>query len=253
MSSTVTNGETTLQSVHYEYTNKLPTKTTTRMYNAAGDYIETIEAAEYDGKGNVTAQWSSCAAGDTTVSYNRDYVNNKVTVTDENGGQVTYIYTPLGLEYETVDTLTNLVINRKEYDAQSRLAKYYDYVYGAVTVYTYDVLGRVTAETVRQDTTALTRTTYACDDAAENGLYQKVTKTVVGDANATSIVTTQYTDKHGNVVKTGKFLGGVEYFDTSTYDYVGNVLTTLTAADAQKNLDYTAQYVYNGTNQVVTA
>lgn len=91
---------------------------------------------------------------------------------------------------------------------------------------------------------------HAYDDAAENGLYQKVTKTVVGYENAPSIVTTQYTDKNGNVVKTGRFLNGVEYFDTATYDYVGNAVTQLTAADAAKNLPFTAKYEYNENGQV---
>lgn len=94
---------------------------------------------------------------------------------------------------------------------------------------------------------------YAYDDAAESGLYQKVTKTVVGDAAAPSIVTTQYTDKCGNVVKTGQFLNGTEHLDTFAYDYVGNKTLELSAADAARNLPFSAKYEYNENGQVVKA
>ena len=76
------------------------------------------------------------------------------------------------------------------YDEQSRLAKTSDFVYGAVTEYSYDAFGRVTLETAKQGAEILAQTLYSYDDAAENGQYQKVTKTVVGDENAPSIVTT---------------------------------------------------------------
>ena len=94
---------------------------------------------------------------------------------------------------------------------------------------------------------------YAYDDAAESGLYQKVTKTVVGDAAAPSIVTTQYTDKCGNVVKTGQLLNGTEHLDTFVYDYVGNKTLELSAADAARNLPFSAKYEYNENGQVVKA
>lgn len=94
---------------------------------------------------------------------------------------------------------------------------------------------------------------YAYDDAAESGLYQKVTKTVVGDAAAPSIVTTQYTDKCGNVVKTGQLLNGTEHLNTFAYDYVGNKTLELSAADAARNLPFTAKYEYNENGQVVKA
>ena len=60
-----------------------------------------------------------------------------------------------------------------------------------------------------------------------------------------SVVTTQYTDRNGNVVKTGKVLDGVEYFDTYTFDYVGNPVTYLSAKDSGNSLPLTAEYEYN--------
>lgn len=64
-----------------------------------------------------------------------------------------------------------------------------------------------------------------------------------------SIVTTQYTDKCGWTAKTGKILDGVEYCDTTGYDYIGNVISQRSAADAQKELPYTAKYAYNENGQ----
>ena len=207
-------------------------------------------AYTYDALGNVT---SVTNPDGTTVTYDRNYTANQVSVTDENGNTLIYTYTPLGQEYEIVDSLTNGVITRKEYDTCSRLSQVTDFVYGSVTRYTYDCLDRIISETVYHGETVLARTLYTYDDAAENGLYQKATKTVVGDANAPSIVTTQYTDRNGNAAKTGRVLNGTEYFDTATFDYVGNVLTTLTAADGEKGLEVSSRVVYNEASQIVTA
>lgn len=210
-----------------------------------GGYTTTYS---YDALGNVTQLTNP---DNTAISYVRNYTDNTVTVTDENSAQVKYTYTPLGLEFETVDVQTGSVISRKEYDAQSRLTKASDFVYGAVTEYGYDILDRVTSETVMQGEDILSQTLYTYDDAAENGQYRKVTKTIVGDENAPSIITTQYTDKNGNIVQTGRILDGIEYLDTTTYDYVGNVITQQTAADASKNLPFTTKYEYNGNGQVI--
>ena len=46
---------------------------------------------------------------------------------------------------------------------------------------------------------------------------QKVTNTVLGDANAPSIVTAQYTDAYGRMVQTSKTFEQVEL--TKTYEY----------------------------------
>ena len=200
----------------------------------------------YDALGNVTR---ITHPDETSIRYDRSYTQNTLTVTDENGAQVKYAYTPMGLEYETIDVQTGSVLKRTEYDSASRPVKVTDFVYGAVTQYTYDVQDRVLSETVTQGETTLSQTLYAYDDAAENGQYQKVTKTVVGNNTAPSVVTTQYTDRNGNVVKTGKVLDGVEYFDTYTFDYVGNPVTYLSAKDSGNSLPYAAQYEYNESGQ----
>ena len=214
---------------------------------SSSDGSGNVTSFAYDALGNVTQITNPDS---TTVTYARNYSQNTVTVTDENGRQTGYHYTPLGLESEVVDVLTNNVITQKTYDAMSRLTEVSDYVYGSTTEYAYDYLGRVVSETVKQGGTVLSQRLTAYDDAAENGMYRKETLTVAGDADAPSEVSTQYTDKAGNVVKTGRFLNNTEYFDTATYDYVGNLLTRLTAADAAKNLPFSVKYEYDANGRV---
>lgn len=114
-----------------------------RMLSATDGSGNTTSYA-YDALGNVTRVTNPDG---TAQTYVRDYTANTLTVTDENGAQIKYTYTPLGLEFETVDVISGLVLHRKEYDAHSRLAHELDGVYGAETTYTYDVLDRVTSET----------------------------------------------------------------------------------------------------------
>ena len=53
---------------------------------------------------------------------------------------------------------------------------------------------------------------------------QKVTNTVLGDANAPSIVTAQYTDAYGRMVQTSKTFEQVELTKTYEYDSLDRLL-----------------------------
>lgn len=213
----------------------------------------------YDALGSVT---KITKLDNATVVYTRNYTANNVVVTDENGARFKYTYTPLGLEFETVDVQTGRVLARKEYDSSSRLLRSSDFVYSSATEYCYDVLGRTTAETIKAGSTTLAQTLYSYDDAANSGLYQKVTKTIVGDADAPSMITTQYADRTGNVVKTGKILNGTELIDTFAYDYMGNCTQSKSAYTAGVGGAFTTKTTYdyagrptgttNALNQTVT-
>jgi len=221
----------------------------TNTYDNLGRLITSTDAKGYTTTYTYNALGSVTRVDNpdgTSVQYNINYPGNYVTVVNELGDAVKYTYTPLGLEYETVDVQTGSVIQRKHYDEKSRLIREEEFINGSVTDYTYDSLDRVLTKTTKQGNVILAQESYIYDDAAENGTYQKVTKTVLGDSTAPSIVTTQYTDKMGFVAKTGQMLGGTEYLDTYTYNFVGDVLTVLTAADAARSLPYTTQYEYDG-------
>lgn len=204
-------------------------------------------AYRYDNLGNV---FQVIYPDGSTVSYDRNYVQNTVIVENEEGYETEYVYTPLGLLYETVDVETDAVLTRYEYDNASRLVKETDYIYGGVTIYTYDAFDRVLSERKKHGNTVLSAVNYVYNDAAENGQYSVVRKTVLGNSRAPSIVTTQYTDQHGNVVKQGRYWDNVEYLDTYEYDYVGNRIWERTAADAARGLACTAEYEYNASGQV---
>ncbi|MBQ7873631.1 MAG: RHS repeat protein, partial [Oscillospiraceae bacterium] len=116
-------------------------------YNTSGRL-----ASSTDGNGNRTSYLYDALGNITTiinpdrtrVTYTRDYINNFVIVKDEKGTEIKYTYTPLGLEYETIDVATGKVLTHKEYDSSSRLIKANEYIYGSVTEYTYDGLDRIT-------------------------------------------------------------------------------------------------------------
>lgn len=206
----------------------------------------------YDNNRNVTLITNPDS---TTKQYTRDYSDNYVIVTDENDDQLKYTYTPLGLSYQTIDVQTNMPLSSRTYDALSRLTTVTDAVYGSVTTYTYDYLSRETSEVVTQGANTLSHITYAYTEACENGTLQEVTKTVVGETNAPSIVTTQYTDKMGNVVKNGKIFEAVEYFDTYDYDYVGNKCQEKLAYATQLAVEptYTSKWEYDYAKRPVKA
>ena len=200
----------------------------------------------YDALGNVTKVTNPDG---TSVTYTRSYTENYVIVTDENGAKVKYTYTPLGLEYETVDVESGSVMTRKEYDSASRLSSVSEYLYGGVTAYTYDSHGRVVSEKQKQGNTVLAEIQYTYDDAADNGKYQKITKTVIGDNTAPSVITTEYKDKNGNIVKTGRVSGNTEIADSYTFDYVGNAVTYLNANDSAQGLAFSQKMEYNERGQ----
>jgi YD repeat-containing protein len=210
-------------------------------------------AYEYNRRGDLTMVRNP---GGTSRLYTWNYVSNHVTVRDENGAQFRHAFTPLGLEREVVDVLTGSLITRKTYDHLSRLLSEEEFVYNGRVAYAYDHLGRVTSETVRQgDGTILAQTTYSYRDAVPVGgeMLQSVTRTVHGEAGAPSIVTARYTDRMGNLVRAGRFLGGIEHIDTYTYDYVGNLLTGRTAYTASLGGTFTNKFEYDHAGRVVKA
>ena len=206
---------------------------------------------QYDGLGNITCVTNP----DGTFSeYDRDYVANTLTVMDEEGHQVEHRYNKLGKLETVIDVETEQPLSAYWYDSLARVHE--ERVYSSSdtwksAVYTYEMKGNrpLTIKTYDQDGTLLYHESYVYHDAFQN-TYEKVTKTVHGDANAPDVVTTEYKDKMGNVVKQGAFLGGVEYFDTFEYDYLGNKIQALSALDASQNRPFTAKWEYDYAGRV---
>jgi len=205
----------------------------------------------YNAVGDLTTQTNP---DNTTVTYTRNYAANTLTVKDENGAQVRYDYTPFGQEYEVRDVQSGTVLSRKTYDNLFRLSTEADLLNGATTTYLYDAFSRPSSVTVRNSSnTILAQESYAYDDVNGIGPFLRVQKTVLGEPNAPSIVTAQYTDKMGRVVQEGRVLGGTEYLDYFTYDYVGNKIQERLAYAVQKGLTYSAKWEYDFAGRVTKA
>ena len=184
----------------------------------------------------------------TMLQYARSYTANHITVTDGKGNQLKTSYNALGMPYELIDVQTNTVLDRKTYDSLCRLETNADLVGGATTVYTYDHISRIASATIKQGPTTLAQENYAYS-VNSAGLY-KTTITQVGDANAQSIVTTYYVNNMGFETQTGAMLSGTEHVNTYAYDYVGNIVQTLSALDASKGRAFTSKFEYDYAGRV---
>jgi YD repeat-containing protein len=190
---------------------------------------------EYDLKGNVS---TITYPDQSVVSYEKDYDNNDLITTDANGTQMKYVYDPVGkLEY-VQDVESEQILSTYAYDLYDNLREEINYSSEDTwtrTEYGVDRQGRpIRKEIYDEEENLLYHESIAYQDAyKESGVaYTKVTKTIHGASGAPDVVTTEYTDKMGNIVKNGYFLNGTEYKDTYTYDYLGNRLLSLTALDA---------------------
>lgn len=230
-----------------------------------------------DGNGNTTTYTYNAAGNVTSITYPDgcskqyayDFANRTTEHTDPVGNTTVYQYNVFGQLVKVSDKATGQVLESFRYDSLGRLNQRTEQRYGSVTTTEYDERDRLLSETVTDSEGALlSQTLYSYDilssapaadtvqphyiyTGSNNNAVSVVTKTVVGDDAAPSIVTTQYTDRNGDVVRTGKVLDGTEYLDTYTYDFCGNLLTHLSAQDTAGGLAYSEKYTYNAAGQVV--
>ena len=153
-----------------------------------------------------------------------------------------YVYDKLGNISEVY--LNNVLKESYTYDSVMRVASQTD-ANGTTYVFAYDYADRVLTKGYENENgeTVITEQYSYVDNY--DSQTSKITKTIVGDSNAPSIVTTSFFDKYGNLVKEGMFANGIEQFTTYTYDMFGNKLTELTSYYAQKGRDYTNKYDYD--------
>lgn len=77
-------------------------------------------------------------------------------------------------------------------------------------------------------------------------IYCKNTKTIIGGSSSPSIVTFEYIDKMGRVVRSGNIHNGNEIYKTFLYDNVGNLISE-TAENGGTTL-----YTYNAIGNIIT-
>ncbi len=171
-----------------------------------------------------------------------------VTYTNELGTPIKYTYDKFGNEISTYDVTAGKTLTSKRYDSFNRLIEQISYSSNGentTTYYYYDADNRIIEKgTQNASGTITSKETYSY---TYTGGLLKTTKTVLGDSNASSVVTTSYTNNLDNVVKTGRILNGTEYYDTYTYDNVGNKISEKTAIAYAEypSVSYTTKWEYD--------
>ena len=197
-----------------------------------------------------TNQWIKSPLGEFTGT------DHTLTYTDKKGTVTRYVYDAAANLRQVVDVSSGEVLQGYDYDKKYRIIKERNVqlaTSGYETSYTYDCLNRVTQkETKNQANETIAKETAAYDDGT-TGAYLKTTHTIVGDAAAPSVVSTQYVNAYGDVEKIGHITGGEEYFDTYTYNYVGEKVQEKSARAQQKNWTeaYTKKWEYDYAGRVL--
>ncbi|MGI6576596.1 MAG: RHS repeat domain-containing protein [Eubacteriales bacterium] len=150
----------------------------------------------------------------TYIDYDYNYTSNYLIHTNEIGVQTKYVYDGFGNEIAVIDLNANQPIKTTVYDQYFRVVKVHNHnnsTDSSEVNYTYDLKDRPTSIITKNKAgIIMAEETYTYDEAVGNGL-SKVTKTIVGDSNAPSIVSTSYTDRSGRLVKQGRIYNSTEY------------------------------------------
>ncbi len=225
--------------------------------NSHGTQISTRYS--YDALGRITSQTNPDSS---VVSYVYDDVNNVLKVTNENNTEIYYNYDEFGNLVNETDTATGEKLHEyhynglfwKEWETNNTSSENYCKIY-----YYYYNDGRVSKKITKdKNGTIIAEEDYSYDDAYDlegNGAVDcnKVTKTVLGDSNSPSIVTTQYIDNQGMLIREGKMHddkinGNIELIATYAYDFLGNRINERSfKANYEKweESKLTAQYKYD--------
>lgn len=209
---------------------------------------------QYDKLGRVTRETYS----DTTyktMQYVTNSTENYTLVTNELGKQLKYGYDRLGNLLFEQDVTTGEYLNQYKYDRNMRICEENNHNSSEDSrkiEYEYIGDGRIKRKTIRdKGNSEIYNEVYTYDDAyvdpATGEKYQKAEKTVTTYYPWKSMTTNVYTNKHGEVVKTGRIYNGIEYADTYKYDYIGNKTEEKSARAYQEGWTnpWTAKYEYD--------
>jgi len=235
----VKQGQSTLASTEYEYNAmKLPTRVTGKLYDGA-NFVESIDLAEYDPKGRLSASWGPAANG------NSSNTEHKTVYTYDNNFDL-----PLTKAYKPNASTTVTEQYTLTSDNKS-VASYEVKENGATkqkTAFIYDAKGQATNVRRYKDGFSAyieTVNTYSQQGLLTNTVTAGVSTSATYDAMGRPITATdgknqstgfQY-DSKGNISK-------LTHPDGSFVAYARNyALNTLTVTD---EMGYAARYEYNG-------
>lgn len=231
-----------------------PTHTEIYKYDIAGRKTHFTDAngnatvTSYDTRGRVV---SVSYADGTSESYTYNFTTNTVTHTDKSGYIISRIYDINGNLIAVKEIESGKLIKTIEYDDAGRLISESNCAssqYFSKTEYTYDCRGRILSASVKNrsnDIISLKAFAYTIS-TIDGIIYCKNTKTIIGGSSSPSIVTFEYIDKMGRVVRSGNIHNGNEIYKTFLYDNVGNLISE-TAENGGTTL-----YTYNAIGNIIT-
>ena len=231
-----------------------PTHTEIYKYDIAGRKTHFTDAngnatvTSYDTRGRVV---SVSYADGTSESYTYNFTTNTVTHTDKSGYIISRIYDINGNLIAVKEIESGKLIKTIEYDDAGRLISESNCAssqYFSKTEYTYDCRGRILSASVKnRSNDIISLKTFAYTISTIDGIiYCKNTKTIIGGSSSPSIVTFEYIDKMGRVVRSGNIHNGNEIYKTFLYDNVGNLISE-TAENGGTTL-----YTYNAIGNIIT-
>ena len=206
-------------------------------YDIAGRKLTETDAAgnvtayAYDTRGRLT---SVTYPNGSTETYSYNIISNTTTVTSRSGLTLTYVYNGYGnlLMVKHGET----VLESHTYDEYGRLASDIKYN-GGKTVYAYDTLDRIISKTEYDAENAIVMRTNIAYSISSDNLFKTQT-TVIGDSNAPSVITAEYADGRGFIIRRTRMNGTAEYADRYTYDNFGNVRSVVLSSGAVTRYTY---------------
>lgn len=188
-----------------------------------------------------------------TWQYIANSSENSVVSSDENRNSIKTIYDKFGNVMYKVDVSSGQYLTQYTYDSQMRLKTESNQntspSYSIIT-YNYDSAGRLLEKITKdQQDNIIAKENYTYEDAVDGGdgiLYNKVSKTILGDTYSPSITLVEYKDNLNQVVKSGAVHNGREYLSTFKYDLLGNKIEEKSARAYDENWSqsYTTKYEY---------
>ncbi|MCR5457547.1 MAG: hypothetical protein K6F14_05685, partial [Clostridiales bacterium] len=226
------------------------TMTASNTYDMLGRVLSST-----DGEGNTTSFTYNSKGqlitviypNNSTESYTYDSVNERVTYTDRSGYTLVTQYDYLGNVLTIKENSTNYVLQTNTYDIYGRVVTTSNYNSQSVTETSYDIKDRVTSvQTKNSGGTVQYQENYSYSVVSISGVYYlKTQKTVLGDTNSPSIVTSEYVNKMGQTAMTGEVIEGTEVRTTNTFDIYGN--NTSVSRNGR-----TTNYTYDFNGKVLT-
>ena len=237
-SSTQTNTRVTARSFDYGFTPYIPGKIGSESVSVAGETFSTTYS--YD---HATGFMQSATRAGVTTTFQRDAMGNGVSSTDADGH-----WTAAAFQWgapQTVNTPTSSIVRELNSDGTIALENRG----GAITMFSYDNLGRVRTVVPAEGAGSLTE--YGSDGhtitVSRAGAWTQTTVDGFGrptsTTNADGVQTVTTYDVEGfKTFQSHPFTGQSSGGDNFTYDPLGRV-KTITHSD-----NSTVEYAYNGTS-----